>query len=189
MNVRARHGGFYFITFIDDYTRYGHVYLISHKSEALDYFRRYMRLVENQLDKSTKALRTDHGREYLSEQFKELCDEKRIARQLTMPYTPQQNGVAERRNRTLLEMVRSMMAQANLPISYWGDALLTAAYILNRVPFISVSSTPYELWTDKKPDLNNLRPWGSIRYVHNTSHRHGKLGPKGKKCIFIRYSE
>ena len=67
MNVRARHGGFYFITFIDDYTRYGHVYLISHKFEALDCFRRYMRLVENQLDKSIKALRTDRGREYLSE--------------------------------------------------------------------------------------------------------------------------
>ena len=80
MNVRARHGGFYFIAFIDDYTRYGHVYLISHKSEALDCFRRYMRLVENQLDKSIKALRTNRGREYLSEQFKELCDEKGIAR-------------------------------------------------------------------------------------------------------------
>ena len=77
-----------------------------------------MRLVESQLDKSIKALRTNHEHEYLSEQFKELCDEKGIARQLTMPYTPQQNGVAEKRNRTLLEMVRSMMTQANLPISY-----------------------------------------------------------------------
>ena len=75
-----------------------------------------------------------------------------------MPYTPQQNGVAEKRNQTLLEMVRSMMVQANLPISYWGDALLTAAYILNRVPSKSVSSTAYELWTNKKPDLNNLQP-------------------------------
>jgi transposase InsO family protein len=98
MNIRARHGGSYFITFIDDYTRYGHVYLISHKSEALNCFRRYMILVENQLDKSIKALRTDRGREYLSEQFKELCEGKGIKRQLTMPRMPQQNGVAERRN-------------------------------------------------------------------------------------------
>lgn len=74
--------------------------------------------------------------------------------------------MVERRNRTLLEMVRSMMAQVNLPILYWGDALLTAAYILNQVPSKSVSSTPYELWTGKKPDLNNLRPWRSIGYVH-----------------------
>jgi transposase InsO family protein len=158
MNIRARHGGSYFITFIDDYTRYGHVYLISHKSEALNCFRRYMILVENQLDKSIKALRTDCGREYLSEQFKELCEEKGIKRELTMPRTPQQNGVAEKRNRTLLEMIRSMMAQANLPISYWGDTLMTAAYILNRVPSKSVPSTPYELWTGEKPNLDNLRP-------------------------------
>ena len=77
-----------------------------------------MSLVENQLDKSIKALRTDRGCEYLSEQFKELCDEKGIMRQLTMPQTPQQNGVAERRNQTLLEMVRSIIAQANLTILY-----------------------------------------------------------------------
>ena len=77
-----------------------------------------MRLVKNQLDKSIKALRTNRGCEYLSKQFKELCDEKGIERLLTMPYTLQQNGVAERRNRTLLEIVRSMMAQANLSISY-----------------------------------------------------------------------
>jgi hypothetical protein len=106
-----------------------------------------------------------------------------------MPWTPQQNGVAERRNRTLLEMVRSIMAQANLPISYWGDAILTAAYILNLVPSKLVPSTPYELWIGKKPDLSNLRPWGSAGFVHDTSHKYGKLGLRGKKCIFIRYSE
>jgi hypothetical protein len=110
-------------------------------------------------------------------------------RQLTMPRTPQQNGVAERRNQTLLEMVRSIMAQANLPISYWGDAFFTTAYILNRVPSKSVPSTRYELWTGKKPDLSNLRPWGSAGFVHDTSHKYGKLGSRGKKCIFIRYSE
>jgi hypothetical protein len=82
-----------------------------------------------------------------------------------------------------------MMAQANLPISYWGDALMTTTYILNRVPSKSVPSTPYELWTDEKPNLDNLRPWGSIGFVHDTSSKYGQLGPRGKKCIFIRYSE
>jgi transposase InsO family protein len=118
MNVRARHGASYFITFIDDFTRYDHVYLVSHKSEALDCFRRFMNLVENQIERIIKTLRTDHGREYLSKQFRELCENKRIHRQLTILGTPQQNGVAERRNRTLLDMVKSMMAQANLPISF-----------------------------------------------------------------------
>jgi len=121
--------------------------------------------------------------------LKNFCDEKGIARQLTIPYTPQQNGVAERRNRTLFDMVRSMMAQANLPISFWGDVLLTAAYILNRVPSKFVSSTPYELWNGVKPNLGYFHPWGCVAYIHNISHEYRKLGPRGKKCIFIRYSE
>ena len=119
MNVRARHGAQYFVTFIDDFTRFGHVYLISHRFEALD-FKRYSTLVENQLNTKIKSLRTNRGCEYLSDLFKAYCDEKGIARQLTIRYTPQQNGVVERRNRTLLDMVRSMMAQAKLPISFWG---------------------------------------------------------------------
>jgi len=158
MNVRARREGNYFITFIDDFTRFGHVYLISHKSEALDCFIRYTNLVENKLSTKIKPLRTDRGREYLSKQFKNFCDKKGIARQLTIPYTLQQNGVAERRNRTLFDMVRSMMAQANLPISFWGDGLLIVAYILNHVPSKSVSSTPYELWNGVKPNLGYFHP-------------------------------
>jgi transposase InsO family protein len=110
MNVRVRHGASYFITFIDDFTRYGHVYLVSHKSKALDYFRRFMNLVENQIERTIKTLRTDRGRKYLSKQFRELCENKGIRRQLTSLRTSQQNGVAERRNQTLLDMVRSMMA-------------------------------------------------------------------------------
>ncbi|KAF7802050.1 hypothetical protein G2W53_041161 [Senna tora] len=102
---------------------------------------------------------------------KDKIEKKGIIRQLTIPGTPQQNGVAERRNRTLLDMIRSMMAQANLPISYWGDALLTATFILNRVPSTSVASTPYELWMKHKPDLSILRPWGSAAYIHDNSHK------------------
>jgi transposase InsO family protein len=116
--------------------------------------------VKNKLSTKIKALRTDRGCEYLFEQFKKIYDEKGIARQLTIPYTPQQNGVAERRNRTLFDMVRLMMTQANLPISFWGDTLLTAVYILNRVPSKSVSSTPYELWNGVKPNLSYFYPWG-----------------------------
>jgi transposase InsO family protein len=118
INVRERYGGRYFICFIDDYTRYSHVYLISHKSETLACFKKFIILVENQLDRKVKALRTDHDREYLSDEFKPMCEENGIVRQLIIPYTPQQNGVAEKRNRNLLEIVRSMMVQANLPITF-----------------------------------------------------------------------
>ena len=141
MNVRARHGANYFITFIDDFTCFGHFYLISHKFEALDCFTQFIGLVENQLNTKIKALRFDRWREYLSEQFKGFCDEKGIVRQLTISYTPQQNGIVEKRNRILLNMVRSMMAQANLSIFFWGDALLITVYILllhlSRLPHMN----------------------------------------------------
>ncbi|XP_022853910.1 uncharacterized protein LOC111375338 [Olea europaea var. sylvestris] len=171
MNVRVRHGASYFITFIDDFTR------------------RYLNVVENQIDRKVKALRTDRGHEYLSKEFRNLCDDKGIIRQLTIPNSSQQNGVAERRNKTLLEMVRFMMAHANLPISYWGDALLTATYILNRVPSKSIPTTPYQLWIGRSPDLSSLRYLGLAAYIHDSSNKFGKLGARGKKCIFIRYSD
>ena len=140
MNVRARHNANYFITFIDDITCFGHAYLISHKSEALDCFIQFTRLVEKQLSAKIKALRSDRD---LSEQFKGFCDEKGIARQLTIFYTSQQKWHSKKkRNRTLLDMVRSMMVQANLPISFWGDALLTAAYILIGC-LLNLSRPPY----------------------------------------------
>ncbi|KAL0401660.1 UNVERIFIED_CONTAM: hypothetical protein Slati_4195900 [Sesamum latifolium] len=86
-------------------------------------------------------------------------------------------------------MARSMMTQANLLISLWEDAILTTAYILNRVPSKSIPSTPYELWYGRKPNLKGLRPWGLARFVHSTSHKYEKLGPKASKLIFIRYCE
>ena len=187
--MRVRHEAQYFITFIDDFTRFNHVYLISHRFEALDCFKRYSTLVENQLNTKIKSLQTDRGREYLSDLFKAYCDEKGIVGQLTIPYMPQQNGVVEIRNITLLDMVRSMMAQAKLPISFWGNVLMNATYILNRVSSKFVPSTPYELWKGATPDLNIMHPWGCVAYVHNISHEYLKLGLKGKKCFFIRYLE
>ena len=131
MHVRTRHGDPYFITFIDACGRHDHVYLIYHKSEALDCFRLYVSEAKSQLDKSIKSLKTDYGCVYRSKQVRQLCEVKGILRQLTIYRTLQQNGVAERRNHTLLVMVRSITVYTNFPISYWGDALLTTAFILN----------------------------------------------------------
>jgi len=160
------------------------MYLLSHRHEALDVFKSFVEKVETKLERRVKTLRTDRGHEYLSDMFKCYCEEKGITRHLAITHT-QQNGVAEWRNRTLLDMVKSMMAQANLPISFWGDALLTASYVLNRVPNKSVSTTPYELWNGRKPRLDHLLPWGSAGYVHNPTHKHGNLGPRATKMIFI----
>ena len=89
----------------------------------------------------------------------------------------------------LLHMVKSMVAQSNPPISYWGDALLITSHVLNQVPLKFFLTTPYELWNNRKPHPSNLRPWRLMTYVHSPSHKYGKLGHRGRKCIFIRYSE
>ncbi|KAH9671727.1 hypothetical protein KPL70_017462 [Citrus sinensis] len=153
INVQARGGYEYFITFTDDYSRYGYVYLMRHKSEALEKFKEYRAETEKQLDKNIKKLRSDRGGEFLSGDFKEYLVENGIISQLTAPGTPQQNGVAERRNRTLLDMVRSMLSYSSLPISFWGLALETAVYLLNLIPSKSVPKTLIELWSGTRGGL------------------------------------
>ncbi|GKD77613.1 retrotransposon protein, putative, ty1-copia subclass, partial [Tanacetum coccineum] len=116
--------------------------------------------VENQLGKTIKALRSDRGGEYISQEFKDYLKACGIVQQLTPPYTPQHNGVSERRNRTLLDMVRSMMNLTTVPLSFWDYALKSAARILNMVPTKKIDKTPYELWFGKVPNLSYLKVWG-----------------------------
>lgn len=122
------------------------------------------------------------------EQFRTFCDKKNISKHLIILYTLQQNSVAERKHRTLLDMVWSMMAQANLPISYWRNIFLTVAYILNHVPSKTVPSNRYELLNDERVNIDNLHPGGCVANIYTSSHPNVKLGRKGKKYIFIRYS-
>ena len=107
-----------------------------------------------------------------------------IISQLTPPGTPQRNGVSERRNRTLLDMVRSMMSLTDLPLAFWGYALETAAFTSNRAPSKSVEMTPYELWFGKKPKLSFLKVWGCDAYVKKFQP---DIEPKSEKCVFVRY--
>ncbi|GJZ01570.1 retrotransposon protein, putative, ty1-copia subclass [Tanacetum coccineum] len=130
----SRQGASYFITFTDDYSRYGYVYLLKHKHEVFETFKVFKNEVENQLGKTIKAIRSDRGGEYISQEFKDYLKANGIVQQLTPPYTPQHNGVSERRNRTLLDMVRSMMNLTTLPLSFWDYALDSAHNILNMVP-------------------------------------------------------
>ena len=118
VNIQAIRGFSYFITFIDDYSRYGYVYLMKFKSETFENFKEFRNEVEKQLGKSIKILRSDQGGEYLSQEFTDYLRENGILSQWTPPRTPQLNGVSERRNRTLLDMVRSMMSFATLPVSF-----------------------------------------------------------------------
>ena len=165
MNIQARGGYEYFVTFTDDFSRFGYVYLMRRKSETFEKFKEYRAMVERQTEKLIKTLRSDRGGEYLLGEFDDFLKEEGIVSQLTAPGTPQQNGVSERRNRTLLDMVRSMMSYSSLPDSFWGYALETAAYVLNQVPSKAVPGTPYERWSGRKSSLNHLRIWGCPAHV------------------------
>jgi len=155
-----------FITFTDDYSRYGHIYPIRKRSDVLEIFKVYKQEVEKQHNTSIKIVRSDRGGEYYGKlgqygqikgPFTKYLEENGIRAQYSMPGEPQQNGVAERRNRTLMDMVRSMLSYSSLPVELWMEALKTAAHILNRVPSKSVPKTPFELWTGRKPSLNYLK--------------------------------
>jgi len=156
----------YFITFIDYYSRYSYLYLIHEKFQYLDVLKTFKAEVELQLGKKIKTVKSDRGGEYYGrydgsgEQrlgpFALFLKECEIVLQYTMPDKPSMNGVAERRNRTLTDMVRSMISHSSLPKSLWGEALKTTVYILNRVPSKAVNKIPYELWTGKRPSIKHF---------------------------------
>ncbi|CAM8905735.1 unnamed protein product [Rhodiola kirilowii] len=175
----------YYITFIDDCSRYCYVYLLHAKDEALDKFKVYKAEVELMHD-LIKRLRTDRGGEYYDPVYFQMNG---IIHETTALYTPQQNGVAERKNRILKEMVNSMLSYSCLSNGFWGEAMLTACYLLNRVPNKRNNTTPYELWHKKKPNLNYLRVWGCRAVVRLPAPKIKSLGERGVDCIFIGYAE
>ena len=172
-------------TFIDDYSRFGYVYLMKQKSEAFEKFKELRTEVENTLGKRRKAIQFDRGGEYLLGDFKDYLIENGIVSQMTAPGTPQQNGVAERKNRPLLAMVRSMMSYSTLPISFWGYALNTAMYLLNLVPSKSIPNTLVELWNGRKPSMRHLHIWGCPAHV--LKGKSNKLQSKTEVVFFIGY--
>ncbi|KAM2611853.1 hypothetical protein TB2_031903 [Malus domestica] len=185
MSTTSRGGFSYYITFTDNNSRFGYVYLMKYKSESFERFKEFKNEVEKQTGKQIKILRSDGGGEYLSNEFLDYLKECGIISQWTPPGTPQLNGVSKRRNRTLMNMVRSMMSSADLPVTLWGYALYTAAYLLNRVPSKSVLQTLYEIWHGRKPSLNHIKIWGCEAYVKKLEAT--KLEARSVRCYFVGY--
>ncbi|GJU76738.1 retrotransposon protein, putative, ty1-copia subclass [Tanacetum coccineum] len=176
--IMSRQGANYFVTFTNDFSRYGYVYLLKHKHEVFETFKVFQKEVENQLGKTIKLLRSDRGGEYMSQEFLDHLKDHEIIAHRTPSYTPQHNGVSERRNRTLLDMVRSMMSQTTLPKFFWDYALETDAHILNMVPTKKVKKTPYEVWHGQAPKLSYLKVWGCEALVkRDTLTKPDKLEP------------
>ncbi|GJZ30399.1 zinc finger, CCHC-type containing protein [Tanacetum coccineum] len=176
----------YFVTFIDDASRFCYVYLLHTKDEALDKFKVFKTEVELQQGSLIKRFRTDRGGEYMDTLYFQSVG---IIHETTAPYTPQQNGISERKNRVLKEMVNSMLSYSGLSQGFWGEAMLTACYLLNRVPNKRNRITPYELWTKRKPNLNYLRVWGCRAVVRLPDPKLKTLGERGIECIFVGYAE
>ena len=180
----------YLVTFVDDATRKVWVYPIRSKDEVLDKFRTFLALVENQIDKTLKCLRSDNGGEYVSKAFQAFCDSKGIKRELTAPYNPPQNGVAERMNRTIQDKVRTMLSHAALPHGFWAEAVMTAVHLINRSPNRSLGGgIPQEAWSGKPPSYAHLRVFGCEAFVHIRKEERNKLEPKSCKCIFLGYGD
>lgn len=187
MSIDSLGGSRYFLLFVDDFSRMNWVYFLKKKSEAFEHFKKFKAFVEKQSDCHIKTLRTDRGGEFVSEEFNQFCEENGIHRELTAPYTPQQNGVAERKNRTIVEMGRSMLNARNVPKEFWAEAVATAVYILNISPTKAVyDQTPYEAWKGRKPKVSHLRIFGCIAYALVNSR--SKLDEKSQKYIFVGYS-
>ncbi|KAE8674537.1 hypothetical protein F3Y22_tig00111745pilonHSYRG00059 [Hibiscus syriacus] len=188
--VTSLGGAKYFVSFIDDYSRRCWVHPIKKKSDVFSTFKNFKAWVELDSGNKIKCFRTDNGGEYTSEEFDDFCRKECIKRQFTVANTPQQNGVAERMNITLLERTRAMLRDAGLEKSFWAEAVNTACYLVNRAPSTAIElKTPMEMWTGKPADYSNLHIFGSIVYVMYNSQEISKLDPKSRKCKFLGYAD
>ena len=180
-------GSKYFLLITDDYNRMSWVYFLKAKSEAFENFKIFKAIVDKQFGLCKKALRTGHGGEFLSNEFITFCEEQGIRRELIAPYTPEQNGVTERKNRTVVEMARSMLKARGVPNNFWCEAVATVVYILNVSPTKAViNMTPFEAWRVKKPFVSHLRVFGCTTY--SLVDLRSKLDDKSVKCVFIGYA-
>ena len=183
--VPSKGGARYMLTFIDDSSRKVWVYFLKQKNDVFTTFKQWKALVEKQTGRKIKRLRTDNGLEFCQGDFNEFCKNEGIVRHLTVRGTPQQNGVAERMNRTLLEKVRCMLSNSGLSKDFWAEAASTACHLVNRSPSTAIDiKTPEELWSGKPAEYSDLKVFGCPAYAHVND---GKLEPRSKRCIFIGY--
>ena len=179
----------YFVTFIDCYSRMTWIYLMKHKNEVLKCFKDFYAFVRNQFNTCVKIIRTDNGKEYVNNEFGSFLSIEGILHQTSCPDTPPQNGVAERKNRHILEVARSLMYTMNVPKFLWSEAVMTATYLINRTPSrILGMKAPYEMVFGCNEFIVPPKVFGCVCFVRDHRPSVGKLDPRAIKCIFIGYS-
>lgn len=177
----------YILTFIDDFSKKVFVYFLKSKAEAMNKFIEFKNYVEVQTENKIRILRTDNGGEYCSVEFERYCKNQDIRHQLTTAYTPEQNGVAERMNRTLIERAKCLLFDADLPKSYWAEAINMAAYLINRTICSSHGKVPNELFFNERVNISDLRIFGSPVMVHVPKQKRKKWDKKSVKMLFVGY--
>ncbi|GJW10908.1 putative ribonuclease H-like domain-containing protein [Tanacetum coccineum] len=185
----------YCLVVTDDYSRFTWVFFLTTKDETSEILKHFIKEIENLVDKKVKIIRSDNGTEFKNKVMDDFCREKGIKREYSIARTPQQNGVAERRNRTLIEAARTMLADSKLPTTFWAEAVSTACYVQNRVLVVKPhNKTPYELFRGFKPALSFMRPFGCHVTILNTLDSLGKFDGKSdegnqkkqsKRCIVM----
>lgn len=183
-------GDKYFVTFIDDYSNFVYVYVIKSKDKVVNCFKEYARMVQTKFNLNISLLRCDNGREYISNEMKSFCRENGTVIDFTNPYTPEQNGKAERFNRSLVDKARAMIKEACMPKEFWNEAVRVAAYTLNRSPSNANigNMTPAEVWNNTKPDIRHMKVFGCTAYYHVPKQFRNKFDEKAKKGIMIGYT-
>ena len=190
MDVISMGGKSYGFVIVDDYSRFTWVYFLTHKDDALQTFINHCKKIQNEKGLTLVNIRSDHGGEFESHGFESFCNKNGYSHNFSALRTPQQNGVVERKNRTLKEMARTMLCENNLPKYFWGEAINTACYILNRVSIRPlISKTPYELYKKRKPNVSHLRSFGCKCFVlNNGKHPIGKMDAKSDEAILMGYA-
>eukprot|EP01018_Ginkgo_biloba_P001301 Gb_29290 [translate_table: standard] len=191
MKIPSLGGAKYSLAFTDDFSRKVWVYFLKKKSETFEKFKDFKKQVETESGKKIKVLRTDGGGEYGSREFKRFCKANDIKRHLTATFSiAEWSSRVKKQNRTIFEMVRSMLKGKNLHHSFWAEVVHTTMYVMNQSPTKAVRNIiPEEAWSSRKPQVKHLRVYGSVAYVHILKEKRHKLEEKSLKCIFVGYSD
>ncbi|GJS45479.1 retrovirus-related pol polyprotein from transposon TNT 1-94 [Tanacetum coccineum] len=189
MRVASVNGKKYILFIVDDYSRFTWVKFLASKDEAPDFIIKFLKMIQVRLNATVRNIRTDNGTEFVNQTLRDYYEQVGISHETSVARTPQQNGVVERRNRTLVEAARTMLIYAKAPLFLWAEAVATACYTQNRsIIRRRHGKTPYELLHDRKPDLSYLHVFGALCYPNNDSENLGKLQAKADIGIFIGYA-
>ncbi|GJZ81219.1 putative ribonuclease H-like domain-containing protein [Tanacetum coccineum] len=189
INVKSLMKKSYCLVVTDDFSRFSWVFFLATKDETSGILKTFITKIENQLDYKVKVIRSDNGTEFKNSVMNQFCEMKGIKREFSIARTPQQNGVAERRNRTLIEAARTMLVDSKLPTTFWAEAVNTACYVLNRVLVIKPhNKTPYELIRGRTPLIDFMKPFGCPVTILNTRDHLGKFDGKADEGFFVGYS-